>query len=206
MQWMLEYSELISTLTGVGTLLVWVIYLQVFVSNYRRQLRATLLITRGAGYGLDASCFLSNMSSGPVFVQSVLITLETADETLVCPATDIQEKDGEAPSDARLRTRQGPIGSGEIRDIGSFSRLMRRALRGRVGSRNTDILERKVRAMIVEIVGVYGSEDLPIGARRRFVLVEDAETIRIEGEYLQTQQIRRKQERKRLISDLKRDR
>jgi len=58
MQWIEDHREPITALTGLGALAVWVVYLQVFVSNYRRQLRATLLITRGAGAELDAHCFL----------------------------------------------------------------------------------------------------------------------------------------------------
>ena len=70
-QWIAQHSQAISALTSIGTLLVWVIYLQIFVSSYRRQLRATLLITHGAGDGLEARCLLSNMSSGAVHVASV---------------------------------------------------------------------------------------------------------------------------------------
>jgi hypothetical protein len=51
LQWIEDHCQLITALTGIGTLAVRVIYLQVFISNYRRQIRATLLITRGAGFG-----------------------------------------------------------------------------------------------------------------------------------------------------------
>jgi hypothetical protein len=53
-----------------------------------------LLITRGAGAGLDAHCFLSNMSSGPVHVASVLVKLETPAGSLICPVTDMLHPGG----------------------------------------------------------------------------------------------------------------
>ena len=205
MEWIANRPELISALTGLGMLLVWVIYLQVFVSNYRRQLRATLLITRGAGNGLEARCLLSNMSAGPVYVQSVIVTLETAKETLICPATDILELEGEAPSDPMQRTRQGPLASGEIRDIGTFGGLMRHALLGKAANSDAEFLQ-SVHSITIEILGIYGSEDLPIGARRCFVVLHKDGHPLIQGQDLSTEQIRKRRERRRLITDLERDR
>jgi len=206
LQWIEEHRELITALTGLGTLAVWMIYLQVFVSNYRRQLRATLLITRGSGSGLDARCFLSNMSSGPVYVASVLVKLETPAGSLMCPVTDMLQSEGEVPTEPRHRTRQGPLGSGEIRDLGSFGTLMRHAL-GKTSERHSsDDLHGTVLSVMVEIVGHYGSEDLPIGARRVFVVLENAGGPVIRGRELQTQQIRNRRDRRRLVADLERDR
>jgi|HigsolmetaAR204D_1030405.scaffolds.fasta_scaffold03070_3 hypothetical protein len=206
LQWVAQNSELVNALTGVGTLLVWVVYLQVFVSSYRRQLRATLLITRGAGEGLEGRCFLSNMSSGSVFVQSVLVTLETADKTLICPVTDVLDLDGDAPDDPRQRTRQGPLASGETRDIGSFGDLIRHTLHTTSDGPEPGIRQAKIRVVMIEIVGIYGSEDLPIGARRRFALLEDDGRLRFQGEGLQTKQLRSRRQRRRLVTDLERDR
>lgn len=205
MQWIVEHRELITAVTGVGTLAVWVVYLQVFVSNYRRQLRATLLITRGAGSGLEARCFLSNMSSGPVHVASVLVRLETSDGPLIRPVTDMRHPEGEIPADPLERTRQGPLGSGETRDLGSFANLIRHALRTKSEDSIPDELHTEVRSIMVEIVGHYGSEDLPIGARRLFVVLENAGGSLIRGQELQTMQIRNKRDRRRLVADLERD-
>jgi hypothetical protein len=206
LQWIQDHPQLITVLTGMGTLAVWVIYLQVFVSSYRRQLRATLLITRGAGTGLEARCFLSNMSSEPVYVASVFVRLETFDGPLICPVTDMLHPERETPPDPRQRTRQGPLGSGEIRDLGSFGNLMRHALRVQSEEAVPDELHTGIRSIMIEVVGHYGSEDLPIGARRVFVVLEQAGGPLIRGQELQTEQIRNRRERKRLVSDLERDR
>ncbi|WP_137388776.1 hypothetical protein [Rhodoligotrophos defluvii] len=206
MQWIAEHRELIAALTGMGTLLIWLIYLQVFISNYRRQLRATLLIMRGAGDGVEARCFICNMSSGPVYVQSVIVTLETPDEAIVHPVTDMLDLEGDAPADPRLRTRQGPLAGGELRDIGSFGNLVRHVLRGNGHGSDHEGLQTAIRSVVIEALGIYGSEDLPIGARRRFVLLEKDGAMRIHGEGLQTQQIRTRRERRRLLADLERDR
>lgn len=199
MQWVADHSQLISALTGMGTLLVWVIYLQVFVSSYRRQLRATLLITRGPGDGLAARCFVTNMSAGPVYVQSVLVALETPTTTFLMPATETQDEEQRAYSLPLERTRQGPLQPAAIRDIGSFEHLMAPALH-EAGDR-----PEAVRAVTIVVLGVYGSEDLPIGARRRFVVTPSGARRRLHGATLDTEQIRKKSERRKLLADLQRD-
>lgn len=199
MQWIADHSQLISALTGVGTLLVWVIYLQVFVSSYRRQLRATLLITRGPGDGLAARCFVTNMSSGPVYVQSVIVALETPSGTVVMPATETQDAEQQAYARPLERTRQGPLQPAAIRDIGSFEHLMSPALHQAADRPET------VQAVTIVVLGVYGTEDLPIGARRRFVVTPTGARLRLHGATLGTEQIRKKSERRKLLADLQRD-
>jgi hypothetical protein len=206
LQWVAQHREVITALTGLGTLIVWVIYLQVFVSSYRRQLRATLLITRGAGDGLEARCLLSNMSSGPVYILSVFVTLGTPKKTFVLPVTDMPGPENDASADPLERTRQGPLASGETRDIGSFSNLIEHALRGGQSHPNDGIASLAIKFLTIEAVGIYGSEDLPIGARRRFLVVEENGQVRIQGQTLRTRQIRGRRHRKGLLIDLARDR
>lgn len=202
-QWIAEHREIITALTSIGTLLVWVVYLQVFVNSYRRQLRATLLITRGAGDGLDARCFLSNMSAGAVYVASVLVTLETQSQTTVRVVTDIRDGDGRIVEDDGRWTRQGPLGSGERRDLGSFGSLARQAL-ARTSAAG-DLSDLPLRSITLQVIGIYGSEDLPVGARRTFALRKRDGSWRIAGQELNTRQIRGRRDRRKLIADLERD-
>lgn len=205
MQWIAEHRDVITALTGIGTLLVWVTYLHVFVSSYRRQLRATLLITRGAGDGWGARCFLSNMSSGPVYVESVLIEIETKSGIVCCPVTDWVHLEGDAAADSRRLTRQGPLASGETRDIGSFMNLIRDALHSRSSGPDAAIALAAVRCFEIKVLGLYSSEDVPIGARRRFVVLNEGGRARIQGHDLATKQIRKRRDRRRLVADLKQD-
>lgn len=203
MQWIAENRDIITALTSIGTLLVWVVYLHVFVNSYRRQLRATLLITRGAGDGLDARCFLTNMSAGAIYVASVLVTLQTQSKTTLRVVTDIRDGDGRIVEDAGRGTRQGPLGSGEKQDLGSFGNLVRQALSQT--SAAGDLSDLPLRSITVEVIGIYGSEDLPIGARRTFVLRKSGGTWQIAGKELNSRQIRGRRGRRKLIADLERD-
>jgi len=203
-QWIAEHSQSITALTSIGTLLVWVVYLQLFVHSYRRQLRATLLITRGAGDDLDARCFLSNMSLGSVHVESVQVTVQAQSGTTVRPVTDIRNAEGEITEEAGRWTRQGPLGSGEARDLGSFRSLMRQALANTAGTGG--IFPDQIEAITIQVIGIYGSEDLPVGARRTFILRSDGQTSEILGEEMGTRQIRNRRDRRKLVSDLEKDR
>lgn len=184
MDWITQHDELVAALTGVGTLAVWVIYLHVFVASYRRQQRATLLITHGAAEGAETRCFVSNMSSGPVFVQTVMVTLETEEGVISTPATDIRDIQDGMQVNSLDRTRQGPVQQGQLKDIGSFKSLMSQGL-------DENTLPPAVGAGLVEVLGVYGSEDLPVGARRRFILKRSQGRLSIEGDTIETKQIRR---------------
>ena len=86
-------------------LLVWIAFLQVFVSSYRRQKRPNILIHRGAGSELEARCLISNMSAEPIYIESLIATVETVDGRWSCPVTEADE----GRSDLTLATRQGPM-------------------------------------------------------------------------------------------------
>ncbi len=209
LQWIAQNQAVVTAITGIGTLLVWIVYLQVFVSSYRRQLRPKILITRGAGDGLEAHCFVSNMSSDPVYIESILLTLEVPDDEWACPVTDLLDlEDDDAKGSSRSWTRQGPLRTAEMKDIGSFLDLVRHVLRRKQGRRQAelgDAIPDWLRAVKVEVLGAYGTEDLLIGARRRFVVIAEEGEVRLQGDRLFTEQITRRAERKRLIERLKQD-
>jgi len=203
-QWIAEHSEIIAALTSIGMLLVWVMYLQLFVSSYRRQVRATLLITRGAGDGLDARCFVSNMSSGAVYVASVMVTVATGTRSAIRAVTDIRNAEGEIAEEAGRWTRQGPLDSGETRDLGSFGSLARQVLAQMSAAGENP--EASLRAITVQVIGIYGSEDLPVGASRTFILSGKGEGRQLQGKELDTRQVRSRRGRRKLVADLERDR
>jgi hypothetical protein len=77
LDWISEHHRVLSVLTNIGMLFVWIVYLQLFLSSYKRQTRPKILINVGAGRSIDARCLLSNMSSEAIYVESLIATLET---------------------------------------------------------------------------------------------------------------------------------
>lgn len=121
--WILEHPQTITAVTSAATLVVWVLYLQLFYLGYRRQKQAKLLITRGGGHSTEARCMITNMSPEIVFVSVIVVELRSGKLTFTRSLSDT-ERDQHEGRDERSDLLQGPLGSGEYLDIGSFADLI----------------------------------------------------------------------------------
>ncbi|WP_230534374.1 hypothetical protein [Microvirga roseola] len=202
-EWIASNHQVMGVLANIAMLLVWIAYLQVFVSSYRRQKRPSILINRGAGSGLEARCLISNMSAEVIYIETLIATVETTEGRWSCPVTELLE----GRSDLKLATRQGPLQTGHFVDIGSFQRLIEPVLQRRAGLRGaitSDDLESLV-AFEIKVIAVHGSEDLLAGATRRFDLIRSQGQLLLKGHAVGTQQIRSRRKRERLLNDVKVD-
>ncbi|MEW6174277.1 MAG: hypothetical protein AB1588_01130 [Pseudomonadota bacterium] len=175
LDWVREYQPLLTLVVSTCTLLVWLFYAHLLLANFKRQRRPNLIINRGAGKGLTSLCLISNMSAEPMFINQVLICLDTNRGRLLGDVTDIREsQEDEATPDLALyqTTHQGPLRSGDFTHIGSFQALLRRAaeqhgidLRGHQPEGEWQFL-----GMEIRVVAFYGSDRHPLGVSRRFTL------------------------------------
>jgi len=132
LQTLLHYAPLITAVMAGVTALIWIVYLNVFLSSYRRQRRPSILITSGAGRGMNAHCFVTNLGLEPVFLLDIMFDLTQPDGTrirAIIPERNEQWASGDEPDsgDARRATNVGPLSSGEEIDIGRFSTMINRA-------------------------------------------------------------------------------
>ncbi|MCB5175230.1 hypothetical protein [Microvirga lenta] len=201
--WIANNHQVIGALANIAMLFVWIAYLQVFVSSYRRQKRSSIMINRGAGSGLEARCLISNMSAEAIYIESLIATVETKEGRWSCPVTELQE----GRSDLELATRQGPVQAGQFVDIGSFRSLIEPVLRPGAGPRGAvaaDGLDGPA-AVEIKVIAVHGSEDLLAGAIRRFDLIRQEGRLLLRGHTVGTQQIRSRRQRERLRDDVETD-
>ncbi|MEQ8444657.1 MAG: hypothetical protein RIB57_02095 [Pelagibacterium sp.] len=195
-QWITEHSGTLNAISSVAMLFVWIAYLQVFLRSYGRQIRPKIVINRAAGSALDAHCFVSNMSSEAMYLESVLVTAICGEQTATHTVTDIDTLDGDdGPADPRQRTHQGPLGPGEYTSLGTFDELLNKVVR-----RQGEELEQFNASgdplfLEVMIIADYSSEDLLIGAKRLFKADWRGETWYLAAESVETQQIRSRRER-----------
>ncbi|MFC4174210.1 hypothetical protein ACFOYU_19530 [Microvirga sp. GCM10011540] len=201
--WIASNHQVLGVAANIAMLFVWIAYLQVFVSSYRRQKRSSILVHRGAGSGLEAWCLISNMSAEATYIESLIATVETKEGRWSCPVTELQE----GRSDLELATRQGPVQAGQFVDIGSFQSLIEPVLQ-----RGTSLQGAVARvdlgnlvAFEIKVIAVHGSEDLLSGAIRRFDLIRRQRQLLLKGHTVGTQQVRSRRERKRLHDDVKAD-
>jgi hypothetical protein len=201
--WIASNHQVISVLANLAMLFVWIAYLQVFASSYRRQKRPSIQINRGGGSGLEARCLVSNMSAEAIYIESIIVTAQTTEGSWTCPVTELQE----GRSDLELKTRQGPVKTGQFVDIGSFRSLVEPVLQrhaGPQGSVASDGLESLV-FLEIRVVAVHGSEDLLAGATRRFDLIRQRDRLLLRGHAVGTHQIRSRRGREKLRDDVEAD-
>ena len=179
-EWIMNNQQLISLLISTSTLLVWVFYAQLLLLNFRRQRKPSLIINRGAGKGLGALCLISNMSAEPMFINQLVVSVDTSRGPLQLDVTDIwQSMDGDAAPDLVIHqtTHQGPLRSGEFIHIGTFQSMLRRVaeLNGIELIDHRPVGDWEFRSMEIRAVAFYGPERHPIGVLRRFHLRDAAE-------------------------------
>ncbi|WIJ24275.1 hypothetical protein [Devosia sp. RR2S18] len=199
MDWLVDNRELLSLLANLGMLVVWITYLQVFISSYRRQNKPKILINLGGGRELDARCLVSNMSADPIYVQSIIAKLHTADREIACPVTELDGvEDWEEPSDLRLWSRQGPLGAGNVRDMGSLRSIFDHVLRRKSPNEDPSAVQQELISFELQVAAVYGSEDLLVGAKRQFKVRSKDDQVCVQPLTVDAKQIRSRRERKEI--------
>lgn len=200
--WITSNSEWLNVIANWTMVAIWVLYLQVFLLGFRRQTLPKIVINQAAGSSLGAACFVSNMSSEAIYIESVIVDVKTNDHSLACTVTDFEFADDQA-ADPKLRTFQGPLPPSQYTSLGTFESLIDTASR-RTG-RDGDELKRSADMITVTItiIADYASENLLIGAKRSFTARADDEW-KLSADTLRTEQIRSTRERKRISATLAR--
>lgn len=185
MEWLSAHSQSISAITSILTLFVWFFYAQILYRNFARTRRPRIIINRGHGNDLSALCLISNMSSEPIFLEHIIVTLHTSKGSLTNDMIDCEadhQQDGpdsedssQAESEERsegMRSSQGPMLPGSFSHVGTFDAILRRlcSFHDVTLERNRPADDTVFHFLDIRVVAIYGSEDHPIGAERRFRL------------------------------------
>ncbi len=201
--WIVANHELASLIISAGTLVVWVSYLQVFLASYRRQRRGAILITLGQQRGPDAHCLVTNMGAEPVYIVALIVQVEDADGTRSRSITEPEDESWSEPSDLRLWTRQGPLDSGDLRDMGSIKGIVEHVQGLPPGpeppaTRPAGHLA-GLRSVHIQVIAVRGGDDLPVGAERTFEVVDSRDGPTLRSRSTGARQIRSRRERRQLV-------
>lgn len=205
-QWMSQNSQTLTMLANFGMLAVWLLYLQLFLRGYRRQRRCKILITVGGPARPAARCLITNMSAEAVYIQAIVASVSTGEETWSRSITEYELQDeAHPPGDSRQMTRQGPLRRGDVRDIGSFADLVLRARHAHGDWEPDDHLSEELRSteLMLTVVATYDSEDLLVGAERCFALPAGEAGAEVRPKTPEAQQIRSRRARRRLERHLR---
>lgn len=200
-----DYAPLISAVSSIGTLTIWAIYLHIFVGSHQRHVKPMLVINRGEGRTLDARCLLTNMSPEPVHIQSVVVKLQTTKGSFTAYISDAEDirRSGDQTGWQRI-TRQGPLQPGTMIDMGSYRGILDYTAHVCVGEDafQDSALAHEAQSIEIAILGIYGSEDLLIGATRKFELDRETTPVELRAVDVLTRQITKRKERRRLSKEL----
>lgn len=199
---MQEHSTTLQVLVSLLSTGVWIAYLHVFLSSYRRQTRSSLLISREGAHGLKGRCVISNMGSEPAFLMDVLAEFETSDTRFTASVIDRAElRDGE--SDGRQDvSAQGPMQSGSHVDIGSFEDVLTRA---KEKFHSEDFTRDVSTLRLIAIAATSQARDLAAACRCfEFVFDDDGKVTRVRPLDISSEQIRSRRKRKKLRELLER--
>lgn len=162
MEWLLANAAVLQLATSAITALVWIVYLQTFLGGYRRQQRSMILITSGAGRGMNSHCLVTNLGLEPISILSIRIDVRDGQSEASAVVPDRYELMIPEGNEDASATNQGPMSGGTMRDIGRFSTLLDRA-----ATENEDIASMDD-ILSVEITIVAANASSITGAVRRF--------------------------------------
>ncbi|MEX0923974.1 MAG: hypothetical protein WDZ84_14500 [Rhodovibrionaceae bacterium] len=199
LQWLSQHSDSLSLFADLAIVAVWLTYLQIFLMAHLRQRRSSILINRGAGRTIDAHCLISNMSAEPIYVQNVIAALKTDGEKWTAAVTDLSELEQDRTEKISDATSQGPLGAGELMDVGSFSRLAKRA--GQAKNITVENLSEDYQAMELTVVAAYGSDKHSVAASREFEIGDDGALIPTTVTTTQIRSLRKRRQIDRYLRD-----
>lgn len=204
MNWLIENAQAVSAAASVGTLCIWTVYLTIFWRGYRRQLKPKLVINRGEGDSLDAHCLLTNMSQQAIHIQGVMASLDFPDYSCTGYITDAEDvRAAGNPHGWQRLTRQGPLASGTMVDMGTFRSILDYVVRNAESGPDASVANAK--RCGITVLAMYGSEELLVGAVREFDLVHTADGTELSSDTVETRQLRSRAERRKYSRGLAKD-
>jgi len=156
---------------------IWVVYLQLALRQYRRSSQPVLLIHHAHQDELDALCLFVNMSGEPVHVSSIVVNVYGVNSD-DCERRYISEYQRINPNEnsGQLGLRQGPVQPGGYLVLGSFADILLNESAGSKNGRDSSRMQSvasRVSSIEICIAVIHGSKDFHVGARRRFFIEND---------------------------------
>ena len=191
---MAEHSDVISVIVNIILTIVWIVYLNLFFISHRRQKSPMILIRRGAGTGPEARLFISNMGAEPIYVSALIADCYSGDKKTTAYITQNDHISSEELTNPDAATNEGPLGSGDYLDAGSFESLMSRI------ERHSDqpLKSGEVERVTITVVASTGYSALISAASSTYTILQCGETRIFHPEHVSTIQHNGRRARRRI--------
>jgi hypothetical protein len=181
--------EFLAPVSTTVMAVIWVIYLQLFFVQYRRNSRPYLVFHHAQNDNPDALCLLVNMGELPVHVQTVQAVVYFKNgESITTTVTDFERINTEQHN-VQQSLRQGPLLSGGYLVLGTFRNILCGDQDESEGNRRMDQIE----GLELRVAVIHGPSRFPVGARRSF-RIEHQPQPRIQPANIHTEQLSRKRD------------
>lgn len=193
MEFLNAHANVISAIASSAMVLVWVLYFQLIHHSYRRRTRSSIVITHGKGEGLDACCFITNMSDGQFFLTDVSVRVRDVQGHVQGASMRQPMSGGESI--------KGPLGPGEWFEFGRFGDLMSSCCPDMADERPAQ----GGRCWRFEIMaaGVFSTDSRQTGARNDFLIRSDGERTVVEAGEVLGRQYRTPWARRKLLRQIR---
>lgn len=188
-EWISRHSDVLQIVVNLALMAVWLLYLQVIVSNMRRQRRPQILIATGAG----GSWFVANLGLEPIYVADVIAQTETAKGTVLLRLTDRSDGSEQDPTNPVWSSNNGPLESGKFAMIGYQSDIVRHF-------RDDDERFDTLQSVTILVLAEAAATDTMVGASRTYRRNPRGDDPWFTPAMRQTRQVRRRPEVARLIA------
>ncbi len=202
-----ENVEVLSLGASLAMVAIWLVYLHLFWKSYRRHLRPSIIINRGAGTGLDARCLISNMSAEAIFIEGIILVLEHEGQrwrTAIIGTDEIGEDEQTRDPLQPTRIHEGPLASGAFVDLGRFQQIVEHAF-GTVKKESNSEDRLGFDCFEIWVIARYTSEQRMVFARRRFDVSHKKGNWVLRPYKAQTEEVRDGEKRRRIEETLQKE-
>ncbi|SPJ25173.1 hypothetical protein [Palleronia abyssalis] len=197
-----EHHNVISVITSSILMVIWLLYLNLFYVGIRRTRRPMIMVSRGAGKGPEARLFVSNMGAEPIYITALIADAQCGDKTITAYITQNDHIGSDSLESPDAATNEGPLGSGDYLDAGSFESMLTRIKLHAAEALDTDQIER----LTLTVVAATGHSAAISAGRKMYHVIRREDEIIFHPEKVSTEQMRnwlsRRRIRKRLESEL----
>lgn len=194
-----DNASALNLIVNAAMLLVWICYFQLLYQTYAQQQSPNILINRGGGIDAEGRCIVSNMSSGPIYVQSIMVEVQCGEDLWSRIVSDIDKLSEEASASSAIEyTGQGPLDSGSSMDFGRFDKLVSRVI-DQCGDRQTRPEVTDVDMIRVTVLAAYTAKGRFVGATREFQIRKAGGHTKLDPVGVAAKQITGRRERRRLL-------
>lgn len=182
--------EYLTPVSSVITVVIWIIYLQLFFREYHRNSRPYLVFHHAHNDNPDAICMLVNMGEKAVHVQCVQAVVCLRDgQQRSMTITDFNRinPDNEL---IQQKIRQGPVGPGGYLLLGTFREIL---LGSGTDETHTNWSIDDVDQLELRVAVIHGPSKFPVGARRSFTVSQQPH-LRLYPTNIHTEQLVRRRD------------